>query len=99
MLLKGLKDNKKSAAFILKIYELFRMKPLIPTKAISWGLHSPHSTEKQKLMEIRGENHLGLCLVLCLFNCAMYCPAISLSVVFNVMLENYSTANLAQVLE
>lgn len=35
MLLKGIKDNEKSVTFILKIYELFRMKHLIPTKAVS----------------------------------------------------------------
>lgn len=52
MLLKGLKDNEKSAAFILKIYELFRMKQLIPAKTVSLGLDSVHSTAKQKLMEI-----------------------------------------------
>lgn len=68
MLLKGLKDNEKSAAFILKIYELFRMKQLIPAKTVSLGLDSVHSTAKQKLMEIWGENRIGLCLVpvLCL---------------------------------
>jgi len=84
MLLKGLKDNEKSAAFILKTYELFRMKHLIPRKAICLELRSPHSTAKRKLMEIWGENHLGLCLVLCLLACAMDSLAISLSVVFSV---------------
>lgn len=40
MLLEGLKDNEKSAAFTLKIYELFRMKHLIPMKATQSSLYS-----------------------------------------------------------
>lgn len=36
--------------------------------------------------------------MLCTLACAMYSPVISLSAVFSVALENYSTAKLAQVL-
>lgn len=68
MLRKGSKDNEKTETFVLKIFELFTMKQLIQAKAVSLGLHNPHCTAKQKLMDIWEENQIGLCLmpVLCL---------------------------------
>lgn len=92
MLLKVKKDNEKSAAFILKIYKVFRMKHLIPPKAIFMATQSSFYSRAKINGNLRRKSALSCAMPTCL------CLVVSLAVVFIVMLDDYSMAKHAEVL-